>query len=137
MDIQSIRRARLAQLIADKYHGSQAAFVDATNANQGEVSALLKSKSFGEKKARKIEGECGVPAGWLDTPLDGETEKPLVHLVAVPKSTDRDRAFALEVSTLVTSYAQANDEGRRSILRFVKNREAASGQSTATTTTTD
>lgn len=134
MDIQSTRRARLAQLIAERYNGSQAEFIEATTANQGEVSALLKNKSFGEKKARKIEGECGVPTGWLDTPIGGEAEKPLPHLVAVPKSADSDKAFALEVATLVTSYAQANDEGRRSILRFVKNREAASDQSTATNT---
>ncbi len=29
---------------------------------------MLKSKSFGEKKARKIEADCGLPLGWLDIP---------------------------------------------------------------------
>jgi phage repressor protein C with HTH and peptisase S24 domain len=66
MDIQSIRRARLAQLIKEKFENSQAKFVAGTGQNQGEVSALLKNKSFGEKKARKIEIDCAIPVGWLD-----------------------------------------------------------------------
>lgn len=65
MEIQDIRRRRLAKLIEETY-GSQAAFIEATNENQGEVSALLRDKSFGEKKARKIEKKCGLPAYWLD-----------------------------------------------------------------------
>jgi hypothetical protein len=31
-----------------------------------EISGLLHSKSFGEKKARKIERLCNLPIGWLD-----------------------------------------------------------------------
>jgi phage repressor protein C with HTH and peptisase S24 domain len=69
MEIVDIRRARLAQLIRERYE-SQADFVSKTGYNQGEVSALLKNKSFGEKKARKIETDCGLPAGWLDTSSD-------------------------------------------------------------------
>lgn len=67
MEIQDIRRARLAQLIQEKYEGSQAKFVDETGENQGEVSGLLRTKAFGEKKARKLEEKCGLPRGWLDT----------------------------------------------------------------------
>lgn len=66
MNIQAIRRARFAQLIRDRYDGSQAKFVETTGENQGEVSALLRDKSFGEKKARKIESKCGLSHGWLD-----------------------------------------------------------------------
>lgn len=69
MDIQSIRRSRLAELISQKYGGSQAKFIEQTGENQGEVSGLLRSKSFGEKKARKLEEKCSLPKGWLD----GET----------------------------------------------------------------
>lgn len=72
MNIQSIRRARLAQLIRDRFDGSQAKFVETTGENQGEVSALLRDKSFGEKKARKIESKCGLPHGWLDT-IEGDS----------------------------------------------------------------
>lgn len=67
MEIQDIRRARLAQLIEEKYEGSQAKYVDETGENQGETSALLRSKSFGERKARKIEAKANLPTGWLDT----------------------------------------------------------------------
>lgn len=67
--LQETRRKRLAQLIDEQYGGSQAKFIEETNENQGEVSALLKSKSFGEKKARKLEEKCGLPKHWLDGDL--------------------------------------------------------------------
>jgi hypothetical protein len=73
MEIQDIRRARLAQLIQEKYEGSQAKFVDETGENQGEVSGLLRTKAFGEKKARKLEEKCGLPRGWFDTDPTTET----------------------------------------------------------------
>jgi phage repressor protein C with HTH and peptisase S24 domain len=60
------RRARLAELIAR--YGTQAEFCRQTGENQGEISGLLKEKSFGEKKARKIEQVAGVETGWLDQP---------------------------------------------------------------------
>jgi len=63
-----IRRARLAQLISERYK-SQADFVSQTGENQGEVSALLRDKSFGEKKARSIEAKCKLEAGWLDVDI--------------------------------------------------------------------
>ncbi len=64
MTVIDHRRARLAQLI--EQYGSQAEFVRQTGENQGEISALLKNKSFGEKKARKLEEKLKLPAGWLD-----------------------------------------------------------------------
>ena len=63
------RRRRLARLIREKFD-TQARFIAATGQNQGEISGLLKSKSFGEKKARAIERDCRIPAGWLDLPDD-------------------------------------------------------------------
>jgi hypothetical protein len=82
MEIQYIRRLRLAQLIQEKYEGSQAKFVDETGENQGEVSGLLRAKSFGERKARKLEEKCGLPRGWLD--IDPITEKTTRVTAAVP-----------------------------------------------------
>lgn len=81
MDIQEIRRQRLAQLIKDQY-GTQANFIEQTNENQGEISALLRDKSFGEKKARKLEQKCGLPPFWLD------------GSPAAPELTDRARSVA-------------------------------------------
>lgn len=60
------RRKNLALIIERYYGGSQAMFISQTGINQGELSALLKNKSFGEKKARKIEEDAGVPIGLLD-----------------------------------------------------------------------
>lgn len=66
------RRARLAELIATRYK-SQAEFVALSGQSQSEVSGMVNgTKSFGEKKARKIESQCGLPSGWLDRPA-GET----------------------------------------------------------------
>jgi phage repressor protein C with HTH and peptisase S24 domain len=89
MTIQDIRRARLAQLIRERYDDSQASFVSQTGENQSEVSGLLKSKSFGEKKARKLEEKCGLPTGWLDT-SDEQPDVPKgFQSVAVADTSDQ------------------------------------------------
>lgn len=59
------RRRRLREWINTRHEGSQAAFVAATGINQGELSLLLKDKSFGEKKAAAIELAAGMPTGYL------------------------------------------------------------------------
>lgn len=63
------RRARLQQWIDERHGGKQADFIAATQINQGELSALLKGKSFGEKKAGTIEAVAGMPEGYLVHPL--------------------------------------------------------------------
>ena len=65
-DLVTLRRSNLRSLIDSKYHGSQAELVDKIGINQGELSGLLKSKSFGEKKARSLEGLIGIADGWFD-----------------------------------------------------------------------
>lgn len=85
MDIQRTRREGLRQVIDTKFGGRQADFVAKTNMNQGEVSLLLKNKSFGEKKARKIEQLVGLPPGYLDIPrADHNTEPAPLYSGAVP-----------------------------------------------------
>jgi len=69
-EIVAARRARLSAWIADHFDGSQAAFIRATKINQGELSALLANKPFGEKKARKLEGQAKMPEGYLEHPLE-------------------------------------------------------------------
>lgn len=105
MTIQDTRRARLAQLITSKPYLSQAEFVRATGENQGEISALLKDKSFGEKKARSIEKKCGLPEGWLD-------------VEAQPKSTDEQlQRVNQEESALLTLFRGTDADGRASVLQ--------------------
>lgn len=128
MNIQEIRRLRLAQLIAERYRGSQAAFIAETGENQGEVSALLKTKSFGERKARKIEVKCDLPAGWLDVDA-GSEGTPLVRLVETRSLPDKTKEFAKEVAALITMYGQATETSRVAILRFAKNAEKTTSSS--------
>jgi SOS-response transcriptional repressor LexA len=66
-EIVSRRRKRLKDWIDRHHEGLQAGFVERTGINQGELSGLLKSKSFGEKKARSLEKLAGMPAYWLDS----------------------------------------------------------------------
>lgn len=62
-----LRRHNLRCWIKRLHGGRQSAFAAAAGVNTGELSGLLKSKSFGEKKARKIEQDAGMSAMWLDT----------------------------------------------------------------------
>jgi phage repressor protein C with HTH and peptisase S24 domain len=81
------RRRRLQDWIDQRFGGVQSAFLEdiATRtgkpANQGELSGLLSGKkSFGEKKARKLEQQAGMPPSWLDGlagNLDGNSQPPL------------------------------------------------------------
>ena len=67
MNITELRRTNLRQWIDERCGGRQALFAQNAAVNPGELSALLKNKSFGEKKARKIEQAAAMPAMWLDT----------------------------------------------------------------------
>lgn len=69
-DVVARRRLNLKAWIDERFKGVQAAFVDKTGINQGELSGLLRAKSFGEKKARALEKQAGMPDGWLDSTHD-------------------------------------------------------------------
>lgn len=65
------RRARLRAWIAAHFGGSHTLFIASTNdgkkqLNQGELSALLKNKSFGERRARSLELMAHMPPRYLD-----------------------------------------------------------------------
>lgn len=71
-DIVKTRRERLRALIAKRFGGKQSRMVEDTGINAGELSGLLRTKHFGEKKARALEDQLGLPALWLD----GEAKAP-------------------------------------------------------------
>lgn len=71
-NIVSTRRARLRQVIDERFDGKQAKFVEQTGINAGELSGLLRTKHFGEKKARSLEAALDLPNLWLDG-LDEKT----------------------------------------------------------------
>jgi len=114
---QVIRRARLAQLIAERYD-SQADFVAKTGENQGEVSALLKNKSFGEKKARKIEAECGLVRGWLDMTIDAS---PSIVSAIHPDDGPRDDVVYVPESRIEFSAGP----GRAATYELIEDQEPA------------
>lgn len=84
------RRRQLRRWIDEHFDGSQTAFVASTadgekQINQGELSGLLKEKSFGEKRARSLEAQAGMPPGYLDSSDSSEGNAP-TH-VSEPKSS--------------------------------------------------
>lgn len=93
------RRAQLRAWIDQHFGGSQAAFAASTaNAeqgerqiNQGELSALLRNKSFGEKRARSLERQSGMPSGYLDAQTSAGY-KPSARMAKEP-TTPGDVAF--------------------------------------------
>lgn len=123
MQIQDIRRARLAQLIQEKYEGSQAKFVDETGENQGEVSGLLRTKAFGEKKARKLEEKCGLPRGWFDidpatetateTPAARPAQRPMLSVVENVEPQWMALVYVTQRELdLLTNYRSSSDMGK-------------------------
>jgi hypothetical protein len=62
---QLIRQQRLNSYI--NRIGGQTAFLEKTGMNQGQVSSLQNGgRGMGDKLARKIEKQCGLPKWWLD-----------------------------------------------------------------------
>lgn len=117
MTVTENRRARLAQLI--KQYGSQADLVRATGERQGEISGLLRTKSFGERKARKIEEKLGLPSGWLDMPnvASPESVRGVSKIIHLP--SDMPEAPELEDEYVIIpplSLDPLSDRARRAAL---------------------
>lgn len=69
------RRRQLKRWIDAHFAGSQALFIASTNdgekqLNQGELSALLKNKTFGERRARSLELQAKMPPRYLEQGAD-------------------------------------------------------------------
>jgi len=67
--IVKARRERLREWIDTHYNGSRSAFIQATSISHGELSGLLRTKSFGERRAGSLEKIAGMPPGYLVSPL--------------------------------------------------------------------
>lgn len=78
--VVAARRLRLQAWIAEHFGGSQKAFREALppkdRINQGMLSALLSTKSFGEKQAAGIERRYQMPRGYLVNPLEPVAPPP-------------------------------------------------------------
>ena len=92
MNTTDLRRHNLRQWITRHHNGQQTKFAQAIAINQGELSALLKNKSFGEKKARKIEQAANMPDMWLDqdhqdrhAPTISQERNTMSHISTIPE----------------------------------------------------
>lgn len=87
--IVAIRREQLRRWIDEFHDGSQAAFAASTadgetQINQGELSGLLRSKSFGEKRARRLEKQAGMPHRYLDSTVAASQAKSGIGFAPSP-----------------------------------------------------
>lgn len=77
------RRTQLQRWIDAHFQGRMVDFIASTNdgerqINQGELSALLRKKAFGERRARALEQQAGMPRGYLDWTGDAPVPKPMM-----------------------------------------------------------
>lgn len=90
-DTAGLRRRNLRQWIAEHYGGLQNRFAEAVALNTGELSALLKNKSFGEKKPAKSNRrqKCPPSGSIPNTPVgrpDTQENTPCPIFPPSPKS---------------------------------------------------
>jgi len=105
--IVAARRARLKAWIDDKFGGVLASFIAQTKINQGELSALLKDKSFGEKKAAKLEKQARMPPGYLVQPLtDAQPSTPTQIFTSERRANDNLLALQIGLESLLVAVLQ-------------------------------
>lgn len=97
--IVAARRKRLQEWLDQHFEGSQAAFVTATGINQGELSLLLKSKSFGERRAASLEALAKMPPGHLVSPLTEQQPAQAPAGPVAPRETPADYVRAIDLGT--------------------------------------
>lgn len=70
MEINEVRRNRLRMWVEKEFDGRVAAlckYYGLPDSSPSYLSQLLSgNRVFGERSARKLENQCGRPAGWLD-----------------------------------------------------------------------
>ena len=72
--MQLRRRARLTRLIHEKYGGRASRMAEASGIPQSDLSSVLSTKSFGQRRARAYEVKLGLPPMWLDSVEDGPAQ---------------------------------------------------------------
>ncbi|MFH8134185.1 hypothetical protein ABU178_08360 [Pantoea osteomyelitidis] len=101
MDIKEIRRQRLKEWFAGK---------SLPEREKSYLSQLMNGKSsFGEKAARRIEGDYGMPLSFLDTPYGNKDEAPVIELDEQEK-------------TLIELFRRLPDAGKKEMLQSADER---------------
>lgn len=101
-DIFEVRRRNLVAYIQDKHEGNRAEFCRAIGKNPNLINlALTKNKEYrkniGEKLARDIEQQSGMPSGWLDQ-HDRSPSEPTVQVPVTTGDPAIDGKFWLSVT---------------------------------------
>jgi hypothetical protein len=112
-EVVPTRRRRLRQAIDERFDGKLVKFIDQTGINSGELSALLRNKSFGEKKARSLEEAAGLPRYFLD----GEREDK-------PASTAPIEPITGEASHLLDLWGYLLPDERQKIMGEIEQKAA-------------
>jgi hypothetical protein len=107
------RRRQLRRWVDAKCGGVQSVFVastvvvaedgEETQVNAGEISGLLNKKSFGERRARNLEGQAGMPANYLDSTSDPNSDT-IVRFVAEPAARSSATASSIVWPFRLASY---------------------------------
>lgn len=118
-EIVAERRRRLREWIAERFGGSQAAFLaDAKKRghliNQGELSGLLRTKSFSERRARKLEIQADMPVGHLVPSLQPPDSAGTAPLSRIPRKGDDAEAIRIGLESLALAVFRAS-QGAASI----------------------
>lgn len=115
----AVRRRRLREWIETRFEGSQVRFIaDCSQRghelNQGELSGLLKAKSFGEKKARKLEEIAQMPHHFLNP----TGEYPQIHgNVSVARESTHENPYLWPFKNLPSSdYFEVLTEADRKVV---------------------
>jgi hypothetical protein len=127
-DVVAHRRARLRLWINTYFNESQAAFIadcalHGHELNQGEISGLLKKKSFGEKRARSLELQSRMTPGWLDRTADLLTNEAILKtkvtsLKAKQNRGEMDDANTLEAIEIMRTLPMADRRGAVTVLKM-------------------
>ena len=111
MDIYAIRRSNLQSLIDSRAQGNAAEFARLVNKERAQIGQYLSEKynegrSIGERVARQIEVDLGLPHGYLDTPHPlisniapasiGDRKIPLLNYVQAGDFADCGQNFTME-----------------------------------------
>lgn len=67
-----VRRDQLRAWI-DSHYANARAFCQAHGLNESEISQLLRTKSFGPRRARRLETQAKMPARYLEGPATAST----------------------------------------------------------------
>ncbi|WP_197419620.1 hypothetical protein [Burkholderia sp. TSV86] len=116
-EIADRHRARLAELIRRHFDDTPAKFVRETGINQGELSGLLRNKSFGPIKARNLEGKAKLLPHSLEKD-EGEPFYP--HEIARQTKNERPESNSHPSPDRPTTIEIANQSARALIDEIIE-----------------